>query len=322
VTLVSPALTTAELPRIGPAALVMGVFDGLHAGHRALIDATRRAAAERGAASVALIFEPHPDEVIRPGRRVPRLVSPLRTRELVAEAGIDHVVALRFDEQLRALAPEEFLAALAPEIELRALVMTPDSAFGHRRAGTPQRMTAHAAEAGYDVVVVPVEELDGLPVSSSRVREAVAASDLRLARRLLGRPPTVEGTVIFGDGRGRELGFPTANLRTLYEPALPPLGIYLGSVEVLARGIGPGHPSLVSVGVRPTFVDHGAVLVEVYLLDWDGDLYGAQLCVEIHERLRDERRFESVEELVDQMRRDEEQGRRLIAAGALRAGVE
>jgi riboflavin kinase / FMN adenylyltransferase len=311
------ALSTADLPRVGPAALVMGVFDGVHAGHRALINATRQAAHERGAASVALIFEPHPDEVIRPGRRVPRLAAPDRTRELVTAAGIDHVVPLRFDERLRSLAPEDFIAALAPEIELRALIMTPDSAFGHRRAGTPERMAEHGAKTGYEVVIVSLAALGGSPVSSSRVREAIAAADLGLAARLLGRAPEVEGVVIVGDRRGRQLGYPTANLRIPYEAALPPLGIYLGSVEVPGRAIGPLHPALVSVGVRPTFVSDGAVLVEVFLLDWDGDLYDAWLRVGFHVRLRDERRFESVESLIAQMRRDEEDARRLIGLGAL-----
>jgi riboflavin kinase/FMN adenylyltransferase len=134
------------------------------------------------------------------------------------------------------------------------------------------------------------------------------------ATELLGAPPVLRGTVVAGDRRGRELGFPTANLAFEYHPQLPRLGIYLGAVSVPERGVGPGHPALVSVGVRPTFHDDGQVLVEVYLLDWDGDLYGAELSVELRARLRDERRFESVEALVTQMRADEAEARRRLAA--------
>ena len=300
---------TLRIPPIGPVVVTLGVFDGVHRGHRHLLAATAAAARDRGAASAALVFEPHPDEVIRPGVKVLRLLPPDVTLERLRMAGIEHAVSVPFDETVRQLAPEEFLDGLAPGIELRGVAMTPDSAFGHRRAGTPERVADISAERGFDLVRVEPLLDHGAPVSSTRVREALAAGDVPEARRLLDAAPLLRGMVVHGDRRGRELGFPTANLGFDYTPALPALGIYLGRVSVPERGVGPGHPALVSVGVRPTFHDDGRVLVEVYLLDWDGDLYDATLTVEILARLREERRFDSVEALVRQMRADEADAR-------------
>ncbi|HET7645261.1 MAG TPA: riboflavin biosynthesis protein RibF [Candidatus Limnocylindria bacterium] len=310
-----PPFGIERLPAIGPAVITLGVFDGVHRGHRAILEATTTAARERQAASVALVFTPHPDEVLRPGTTVPRLLPPERSLEAIEAVGIGHAIPVRFDDELRSLAPEAFLAALAPAIELRGIVMTPGSAFGRGRAGTLARVREIGDGAGFDAIAVDPLLIDDAPVSSSRIRDALAAGDLDAARRLLGRAPVLEGTVIHGDRRGRELGFPTANLGFDYPPALPALGIYLGRVSCPAREVGPDHPALVSIGVRPTFHEHGLLLVEVYLLDWDGDLYETTLEVALEARLRDERRFTSVDELVAQMRADEAHARRLLAEG-------
>jgi riboflavin kinase/FMN adenylyltransferase len=301
-----------RLPPIGPAVVTLGVFDGVHLGHRALAAITAQAAQERGAAAVALVFTPHPDEVIRPGTTVPRLAPPDLVPDRLRGAGIDHPVEVRFDDRLRSMEPEDFLAALAPAIELRAITMTPTSAFGRRRSGTLDRITAIGRAAGFDTIPVAPVVVAGGTVSSSRIRDALGAGDVVAATALLGGLPILRGTVVHGDSRGRELGFPTANLAFDYAAALPALGVYLGRVTVPERGIGPGHPALVSVGVRPTFHDDGRVLVEAYLLDWDGDLYDTSLTVEIEARLREERRFEGVDALVEQMRRDEVEARRLL----------
>lgn len=306
------------MPPIGPGVITLGVFDGVHAGHRHLVAATARAAAERGAASVALVFQPHPDEVIRPGTTVARLLPLDLTLDRLRDAGIGHPVVVPFDDDVRALSPEAFLDGLAPGIELRGIVMTPDAAFGNRRAGTLDRVREIGADRGFDAIPVEPFVLDGGPVSSSRIRSALAAGDIEAATRLLGAPPLLRGTVVHGDRRGRDLGFPTANLAFDYSAALPALGIYLGRVSVPERNVGPGHPALVSVGVRPTFHDDGRVLVEGYLLDWDGDLYDAELTLEIVGRLREERRFDSVEALVEQMRADEDAARDLLGQAPVR----
>ena len=301
-----------DVPAIGPTVMTLGVFDGVHRGHRHLLEATARAAREREASAVAVVFEPHPEEVIRPGTRVARILPPALTRERLVVAGADRVVVIRFDDDLQALSPEAFLEALAPGIQLRGVVMTPESAFGHRRAGTLERVAEIGAEAGFDAIRVDPLLIDGEPISSSRIRALIVEGEIGEATALLGSPPLLRGTVVEGDHRGRELGFPTANLAFDYTPALPALGIYLGHVAVPERSVGPRHPALVSVGVRPTFHDDGRVLVEVYLLDWDGDLYDATLTVELDRRLREERRFASVEALVEQMRADEAEARRLL----------
>jgi len=302
-----------DVPEIGPAVVTLGVFDGVHRGHRHLVGALVTAARERGASAVAIVFEPHPEEVIRPGTRIHRLLPPALTRERLVAAGADHVVVCRFDDELQALSPEAFLDALAPGIRLRGVVMTPESAFGHRRTGTLRRVAEIGGEAGFDAIPVDPLVIGGEPVSSSRIRTLIAEGEVGEATALMGSPPLLRGTVVEGDHRGRELGFPTANLAFDYTPTLPALGIYVGHVAVPERSVGPRHPALVSVGVRPTFHDDGRVLVEVYLLDWDGDLYDATLTVELARRLRAERRFASVQTLVDQMRADEDEARRLLA---------
>lgn len=308
------AVEVHALPSIGPAVVTLGVFDGVHLGHRRIVEATREAARVRDATSVALVFDPHPDEVIRHGHVVERLLPPEETLRRLAAAGIDRAVALRFDDGVRSMLPEDFLAALAPAIELRAITMAAGSAFGRRRAGTLERVAEIGRERGFDAIEVEPLEIAGGVVSSSRVRETLHRGDVAAATMLLASPPLLRGTVVHGDRRGRKLGFPTANLEFAYRPLLPALGIYLGYVEVPGRRVGPGHPALVSVGVRPTFHDGGRVLAEVYLLDWDGDLYDATLDVAIGARLREERRFESVEDLVAQMRLDEAEARRRLGA--------
>jgi len=287
-------------PAVGRAALALGVFDGVHRGHRALLSATREAAAARGARPVALVFDPPPVEVIRPGFRLARLAPLDENIAAVAGSGVQPV-AVRFDEAVRELAAEDFLAALQPAVEPVAVVMTPFTAFGHERAGTPERLARIAARRGFQVVVIDPETDDG-PISSSRIRRALADGEPGLAARLLGRRPAVSGTVVHGDGRGRELGYPTANLGFAYHPALPALGIYAGYLD--------GRPALVSIGRRPQFHEAGEVVVEAHVLDWEGDLYGHQVRLELGHRLRDEQRFASVGALVAQMQRDEEAARR------------
>jgi riboflavin kinase / FMN adenylyltransferase len=305
------AVEVGRLPRIGPAVVTLGVFDGVHVGHRELLAGTIAAARRLEATPVALLFSPHPDEVIRPGTVVPRLLPPDVTLARVGRVGVQPI-EVRFDEELRSLTPEAFLDALAPGIELRGLAMTPDSAFGRRRSGTLERVREIGRERGWETIPVSPATEDGAPVSSSRIRDLLGSGDVSGATRLLTEPPLLRGIVVHGDSRGRLLGYPTANLAfDDYTPVLPALGIYVGRVSVPERGVGPRHPALVSVGVRPTFGDHGAVLVEAFLLDWDGDLYDARLELELTARLRDERRFPTAEALVEQMRRDEAQARRL-----------
>jgi riboflavin kinase/FMN adenylyltransferase len=300
-------LRLADLPAIGRAVVTMGVFDGVHLGHRAILNATRDAAAEGGATSVALVFDPPPDEVLRPGITVPRL-APLTVNLTRIEALVERAIPIRFDEQLRELSAEAFLDALAPALLLEGLTMSSRSTFGRDRGGTAARMQELGPQRGFTVRLVEPVEMGGAMVSSTRVRAAIAAGDVEGARAL-GVTPYVEGIVVAGDRRGRELGFPTANLQFGYRPALPSLGIYAGRVTEAGPSVTSGHPALISIGTRPTFHDGAEVLAEVHLLDFDGDLYGVRLGVELLVRLRDEQRFADADALVAQMQRDAERGR-------------
>lgn len=306
------ALDLGTLPPIGPAVVTLGVFDGVHLGHRHVLAETVAAARRLAAEPVALVFSPHPDEVIRPGSIVQRLLPPPVTLERIAAQGVSPL-EVRFDDELRSLAPESFIEGLAPAIDLRAITMTPGSAFGKGRAGTLERVRDIGADRGFEAIAVAPAVADGAPVSSSRIRGLLAQGEVQDATRLLSAPPLLRGTVVHGDRRGRLLGYPTANLAFDYAAALPALGIYFGHTHVPDRSVGPQHPALVSVGVRPTFEGDGRVLVEAFLLDWDGDLYDAELELELVARLRDELRFESAEALVEQMHRDEAEARRLAA---------
>jgi riboflavin kinase/FMN adenylyltransferase len=307
------AVELSDLPAIGGAVVTLGVFDGVHLGHRELLEATRDAAAEGRMTSLALVFDPPPDEVLRPGTSVARL-APLAVNLARIEALVDRAVPIHFDEEVRALTPEAFLDALAPAIQLGGMVMSPRSAFGRNRTGTAARMQELGAERSFTVRLVGPVEIDGAVVSSTRIRAAIAAGDVEGARAL-GVVPYLEGMVVAGDRRGRELGFPTANLQFGYRPAMPSLGIYAGRVTKAGAAVVAGHPSLISIGTRPTFHDGAEVLAEVHLLDFDGDLYGEQLGVELLVRLRDEQRFADADALVSQMQRDAERGRSVLGMG-------
>jgi riboflavin kinase / FMN adenylyltransferase len=305
------AVGLADLPPIGRAVVTLGVFDGVHLGHRALLEATRDAAADGGMTSAALVFDPPPDEVLRPGTRVARL-APLRLNIRRIEAlGVERVIPIRFDESVRALSAEAFLAALSPALVLGGLVISPRSAFGRDRGGTADRMQQLGAERGFQVRLVAPVEVEGGLVSSTRIRAAIADGEVEAARAL-GVVPYLEGIVVIGDRRGRDLGFPTANLRFEYLPAMPSLGIYAGRVTEAGSQVAAGHPALISIGTRPTFHDGAEVLAEVHLLDFDGDLYGLRLGVKLLARLRDEQRFPDADALVAQMQRDAERGRAVL----------
>jgi len=307
------AIGLADLPPIGRAVVTLGVFDGVHLGHRAILETTRDAAVAGGMTSVALVFDPPPDEVLRPGTGVARLAPLAVNLSRIEALGVEMVIPIHFDDEVRALTAEAFLADLAPAVSLGELTMSPRSAFGRDRGGTAARLQQLGAEQGFAVRLVDPVEVGGAVVSSTRIRVAIADGDVEAARAL-GVVPYLEGTVVAGDRRGRQLGFPTANLRFGYRPAMPSLGIYAGRVTEAGSNVTAGHPALISIGTRPTFHDGGDVQAEVHLLDFDGDLYGVRLGVELFARLRDEERFPDAAALVAQMRRDAERGRAVLGA--------
>jgi riboflavin kinase/FMN adenylyltransferase len=288
--------------------MAIGNFDGVHRGHRYLLERVVAAARSFGGSAVALTFEPHPSRVLAPSRASPRLVSLDRKVELLAEAGIDVTVVQRFDEAFSRLDPRGFVQGVVLALGARAVFVGADFRFGHDRAGDGAALQALGAELGFEVHALDPVEDRGRAISSSRVRTALAQGDLDEASRLLGRLPDLDGLVVHGDHRASGLGFPTANLQTPTE-ALPGDGVY--AVEVQLQGEPARWLSAVgNLGVRPTF-DAGRA-VEVHLLDTRAELYGRTLRVRFVARLRDERRFDGPDALRAQLAQDVARARELL----------
>lgn len=292
----------------------VGAFDGVHRGHVALIGSLVREARRRSAQAVVVTFDPHPAAVLR-AMAPDLLCDPAERDGRLADLGVDHLVVERFDAALAAQSAEAFVGRLEAGRRLVALLMTETSAFGHARGGTLASMRVLGATQGFAVIEVAQRRSGGDVVSSSRIRAAVAAGRLAEAARLLGRPYAVTGTVVRGDGRGRALGFPTANFAFAEPVALPPDGIYAVRVS---WGGDPTHPTrradgVASLGVRPTF-GVGERVLEVFLFETDEDLYDLRLRVAFVRRQRGERRFSSVDGLIEQMHRDVSRARRTLAA--------
>ncbi len=284
------------------ASLCLGNLDGVHQGHRALI----AEAAMHGKAA-ALTFQPHPGKVLQPDL-APRLITlTSRKLELLEEAGVEAVVVQPFTLEYSKTGPDAFEAALFDTLQVGSVVVGADFSYGARRVGTVERLLAAAARRGRAVHVVPAVTIDGVVVSSSKIREYILEGRVEAAARLLGRPFDIDGTVVAGAGRGRTIGFPTANVDTANE-LKPAPGVY--AVQVKDDGVWRGGAA--NIGTKPTF-GGGAVTIEVHVLDYSGDLYGKKLRVRFIARLRAERRFASAAELSGQIARDVEAARAAVA---------
>jgi riboflavin kinase/FMN adenylyltransferase len=283
-----------------PRRVAVGEFDGVHLGHREVI---------RGSDTV-LTFEPHPLRVIRP-EAAPKLLTSLEVKaELIAGLGVEELVVIPFDERFARQSPEDFIEhVLVERLGVRRVSVGENFRFGHRAAGDTAMLQA---DERFETRVVPLVEVDGEIVSSSHIRGLVLAGEVELAARFLGSPFQLRGEVVPGDRRGRELGFPTANIVPDEALVCPGHGIYVAHAHATLDGAGPQNAcAAVSIGVRPTFGTGRALLVEAYLLDRRLDLYGRTLRLDFLTRLRGERRFESREALIEQMRRDVERTREL-----------
>jgi riboflavin kinase / FMN adenylyltransferase len=273
-----------------PRRVAVGEFDGVHLGHRSVIEGS----------DTVLTFEPHPLRVVRP-EAAPKLLTSLEVKaELIAELGVDELVVIPFDQGFAGQSPQEFIDhVLVERLGATHVAVGENFRFGHRAAGDPQLL---AADGRFETRIVPLVEVDGEIISSSHIRALVLAGEVELAARFLGAPLQLRGEVVEGDRRGRTLGFPTANIVPDEALVCPGHGVYVARAD--------GACAAVNVGVRPTFGTGRAVLIEAYLLDRDVDLYGHVLRVHFLKRLRGERRFGSVDALVDQMRDDVELTRR------------
>jgi riboflavin kinase / FMN adenylyltransferase len=301
----------------GPCVVAIGVFDGVHVGHRAILARAAGAAAERGVRTVALTFDRHPLSVVRP-ELAPPLLQPLRARVAALEAaGADEVVVLEFDEALSRLTPAEFAErVLAGRLAAVHVVVGANFRFGHRAAGDVDTLAELGAGLGFTVDGVPLLSDEADVVSSTRIREAVAAGDVAGAADALGRPFELEGEVVHGEGRGRTIGVPTANVAVDDGMLVPAGGVYAVRARVVAATDGtpvdePPAPAVVNVGTRPTF-DGVDVSVEAHLLDADRDLYGTTLALSFVARLRDEQRFDGIDALVARIHADIEEARSVL----------
>ena len=289
--------------------VTIGTFDGVHAGHRALIAATIASARGCGAHATVVTWDRHPFATLRPDKVPLLLTSQERKIELLAETGIDLLAVLAFDDDLARTPAERFVTQVLHEgLGARAVLVGEDWRFGYKAAGDVGLLRSMGEELGFSVEGLRLSEVDNAPASATRIRDAIASGDMGLAATLLGRPFDVDGVVLRGDRRGTELGYPTANLAVDHRFAHPPRGVYGGR----ARTLHGWHPAAINLGVNPTFggdPDSSPWRVEAYLLDFSGDLYDQSLRVEFHERLRDEEKFESVGALLDQMAEDVRQVR-------------
>jgi riboflavin kinase / FMN adenylyltransferase len=295
-------------------AVAIGVFDGVHLGHQHVLAEARRLAAERRALSAVVTFDRHPAAVVRP-ESAPKLLTDLDQRvELLAALGMDLTYVVSFDEPRSKESAEDFIETVLVEcLAAKAVVVGADFHFGHQRRGDVGLLREAGRTAGFEVdgIELLASKEEGVTaISSTAIRAALAAGDLSSANRMLGRPHEVRGTVVEGDRRGRELGYPTANVAVPADICLPADGIYAGWH---LRPDGTAHPTAINLGRRPTFYDDAAAsLLETHLLDFEGDLYGEPARVRFVARLRDELRFDSVDDLVRQMAADVDETRAVL----------
>jgi riboflavin kinase/FMN adenylyltransferase len=287
-------VTSLPAARPRPRHVAIGTFDGVHLGHQAVIDG----------ADTVLTFDPHPLEVLHPAA-LPKLITPFPVkRDVIEGLGVEELVVVPFDQEFATLPAERFIEeVLIERLGAERVSVGENFRFGARAGGDPAML---GGRPEFETRVVPLVEVDGETVSSSRIRALVAAGDMAAARRCLGAPFMVEGEVVKGDQRGRELGFPTANIVPDDRLAIPGHGVFAAFAD--------GVPAAVNVGVRPTFETGRGLLIETYLIDREEDLYGKILRVAFVERLRGEKRFPSAADLVAQMRRDVEDAKRVCAS--------
>ncbi|HYV22913.1 MAG TPA: bifunctional riboflavin kinase/FAD synthetase [Candidatus Bathyarchaeia archaeon] len=288
----------------GPVHLAIGVFDGVHLGHRALIERLARGAREAGARAVAATFDPLPIQVLAPGAPASALSDVHDRVELLREAGADAVVIFQFDDAFARLSADEFVDRVKGACDVRRIVVGPDFHFGRRAEGDVEKLRERGKRDGFVVDVVSPIQIDGAVVSSTRVRNVLLGGDVEAAARLLGRSYGIRGRVVHGAKRGRALGFPTINLALPKERLLPRDGIYAMWAEMGEERF----KAAASLGVRPTF-GAGERVLEAFLLDFSGDVYGEEVEVAFVKRLRDEIAFASPAELSAQIARDVEDTR-------------
>lgn len=289
--------------------VALGNFDGVHVGHQTILRAAIERARAAGGSALAVTFDPLPAKVLNP-KRAPRLIlTPEDKHELLRSFGLDGVIVLTFSAEFSMLSPEEFVREyLRRRIGARIVVVGHSISFGHARAGNAEVMRRLGRESGFETAVIGPIECDGIVVSSTQVREMIAAGDMKRAAILLGRSHFLRGPVVHGRERGRTIGFPTANIQSRTE-CLPPDGVYATRI-VMEEGI---YPSITNIGMRPTFAEPERT-IEAHIFDFNRDIYGREVKLEIAERIRPERKFESAQALAAQIASDLQRAKEILAA--------
>lgn len=287
--------------------LTIGVFDGVHLGHQYLINRLLQEARQRQLVSGVITFRQHPEEVLFPDRKCPFLTSLPQRVALLNQLGVDMVVTLSFTPEVASLSATDFVRLLQKYLHMRGLVVGHDFSIGRQRQGNIENLKALGKEMNFTVTEVSARTINGEIVSSTNIRDALAAGDIKKVNRLIGRRFSLEGRVTSGDRRGTGLGFPTANLEVDPAQAIPANGVYATRAHIS----GKSYQSMTNIGVRPTFGGQSRT-IEVYVLDYQGDLYGQQIVIDFIERLRAEQRFASQQQLKEQINKDVALGRSIL----------
>lgn len=289
--------------------LTIGVFDGVHLGHKYLISKLVELARKENLLSGVVTFHPHPRELFSPQTKILCLTSVSEKEQLLKNEGVDIVVVLSFDQELANLSSRDFVVLLKKHLKMRGLVIGPDFALGKNREGNADTLRALGAEMSFNVTAVSPKKINGEVASSTAIRKALAEGDMEKVKRLLGRPFSLYGKVTAGEHRGTGMGFPTINLKVDARRATPPDGVYASRAYIA----GKEYQAMTNIGLRPTFGENHERTIESFILNYSEDVYGKEVKLEIIQKLRDEKRFESVAELKKQIAEDVKRGAEILS---------
>ena len=284
--------------------LTIGVFDGLHLGHKHLISKLLDQAHKQNLLSGVVTFRQHPRELLSPKIKIPSLCDIAERERLLKNEGVDIVATLTFNRELAQLGARDFAGVLQKYLKMRGLVIGPDFVLGKNREGNADKLRSLGEEMGFSVTIVAPKKINGEAASSTAIRQALADGDMKKVKRLLGRPFSIHGKVVHGEHRGAGLGFPTINLRIDGKMAMPPDGVYAAWAHIEGRRF----QAVTNIGKNPTFGDNLDRTVESFILNYTGDVYNKEIKIEIIQRLREEKRFDSIEELKKQIAEDVKTG--------------
>lgn len=300
-----------ELPTIaeGKYVLALGNFDGVHLGHQRLLRGGLEVATEKGLELAVLLFEPHPMQVLFPEKFLGFLTTKEKQMEIFEEIGVDRVYLLPFTKEVAAISPEQFVRDFLPRMGVEHVVVGFNYSFGAKGKGTPENLQVYGQEYGFGVSILQPQVLEGMVISSTAVRKALQEGNVQLAQEFLGRPHCIVGKVVKGEQRGRQLGYPTANIQIHEGLLIPKRGVYAVWAWIGDQKV----PGMMNIGMKPTFHEEYQLTVEVHFFDFHGDLYDKELTIYLEDKIRDECKFASKDELIKQLELDAKQTRDLLS---------